>query len=494
MDDILAGLQLFLSVENILAISAGMCLGVIVGAIPGLTATMGIALVLPFTFGMSPEAAVLLLVGIYKGGIYAGSISAILIKTPGTPASACTILDGWPLASQGHARKALDMSLYASCIADFLSNLALIFLAGMIATFALRFGPPEYFWLMCFSLTVVISVSGSSLIKGMIGVTIGLLLSTVGLDLVFGGPRFTFGMIELTGGLSFVPLLIGLFAVPEIFDFYVRKASESTRVKATGEPLRWIEFRSSLKTIFKGSFIGLVIGAIPGTGASVASFLSYAEAKRTSPNRSRFGKGELEGVAASEAGNNGVAGATLIPLLALGIPGDVVTAVIIGAFLIHGISVGPMLFEKHGDFVYAIYWGILCSTAVMFVAGKIAIRNFSKIAAIEPAVLMPTILLFCFFGTYAINNSSFDLIIMISAGLLGYAMLRLDYSPAPLLIGFILGPLFEDNFRRSLLMGQGDLTVFVRSEISWLFIILTALSLVISLRQQHTIAKGYGIN
>jgi putative tricarboxylic transport membrane protein len=490
MADIFAGFHLFFTLENFLALAAGMAIGIIVGAIPGLTATMAIVLALPFTFTMPAETALLLLVGIYKGAIFAGSISAILIKAPGTPASACTILDGWPLAQQGQTRKALDVALYSSCIADFISNLSLIFFAGFIAGFALRFGPPEFFWLISFSLTVVISVSGRSLLKGLISASLGLLLSTVGMDLVYGGPRLTFGVLELTGGISFVPLLIGLFALPEILDYYTRKVGAATKNAATGERLTWAEFRRCLTAVVRGSLIGVVIGAIPGTGPSVASFLSYAEARRTSKQRLNFGKGEIEGVAAAEAGNNGVAGATLIPLLALGVPGDVMTAVMIGAFLIHGIAPGPLLFQNHAPFVYAIFWGIMLTSVFMLVAGKIATRNFARVADIPSHVLMPTVLIFCVFGSYAINNSVFDVLVMLCAGVLGLVMLRFDIAPAPLLIGFILGPLFEDNLRRSILMGQGDLTVFVRNEITWVFMVLTALSLIIGIRQQRASARA----
>lgn len=485
MEHVLIGLKTFLTVQNILALTFGQAIGVVIGAIPGLTVTMAIALLLPFTFGMPALPAVLLLVGVYKAGIYAGSISAILIKAPGTPASACTVLDGWPMAQQGQARRAMDMALYASCVADFVSNLSLLLLAGLIASFALRFGPPEFFWLIAFALTVVTAVSGASLLKGLVSASLGVLLSTVGMDLVYGTPRLTFGVLELTGGLSFVPLLIGLFAVAEIFEFYGREPGKVERSRSAGARLKWEEFRNCLPTILRGSVIGVIIGAIPGTGPAIASFLSYAEAKRTSKRAANFGHGEIEGVAASESGNNGVAGATLIPLLALGIPGDVITAVMFGAFLIHGIDPGPTLFTRQADFVYALIWGIMLSSIGLLVLGRIAVSAFARTTTVPSHILMPIVLIFCVFGTYSINNSTFDVLIMLGAGVLGYVMSKVDMAAAPLLIGFVLGPIFEDNFRRSVLVARGDYTTFFQGPIVWVFIVLTALSLIFGLRKKN---------
>lgn len=482
-ENILAGFTLFFVFWNFVALAAGVAIGVVVGAIPGLTATMAVALALPFTFGMDPVTSLLLLVGIYKGGIYAGSITAILIKAPGTPAAACTVLDGYPLARKGQARKALDMGLYSSCIADFCSNLSLILLAGVIVSFATRFGPVEYFWLIAFSLTVIVAVSGNSLIRGLISAFAGILLSTVGLDLVYGTERFMFGSYTLSGGLPFVPMLIGLFAIPEILAFYARRSGQASETPTMGSPLTWREFRPSLPSIFRGSLIGVLVGALPGTGATPAAFISYAEARRTSKNRANFGKGELEGVAASESANNGTAGATLIPLVALGIPGDVVTAIMLGAFMIHGLTPGPLLFREHIDLVYALFWGIMLSSFALFVAGKIMVACSSRVAEVPTRLLAPAILMFCAFGAYAVNNSMLEVLVMLIAGGFGYLMLRAAIPPAPLLIGFVLGPLFEDNLRRAVIVGRGDPAVFFSSAVAWLFIVLTVASLSYSLWQ-----------
>ncbi|MGP1255081.1 MAG: tripartite tricarboxylate transporter permease [Kiloniellales bacterium] len=488
MDALLQGLELFLSVENFVAIAIGVAVGVIVGSIPGLTATMAVALALPFTFGLDPVTSILLLVGIYKGGVYGGSITAILVKAPGTPAAACSVLDGYPLAQSGKAGKALKMALYASCTADLVSNLALIFLAGTIASFALQFGAPEYFWLICFSLTVVISISGTSLLKGLVSGLLGLLVSTVGLDLVYGTQRFTFDNFNLMSGVSYIPLLIGLFALPEVIDFYLRKAKPLVVRGADASRVSWSEFRRCLPTILRGSGIGVAIGAIPGAGATAAAFLSYGEAKRTSKRRENFGKGEIEGVAAAESGNNGVTGATLIPLLSLGIPGDVVTAVILGAFMLHGLTPGPLMFEENLDMIYAIFVGILFSSVVLLIAGSIAIRQFVRIADIPPHILLPAVLLFCVFGSFAVQNQMFDVLVMFAFGIVGFLMMRIGMAAAPFLIGFILGPLFEDNLRRSFLISD-DLGVFFRSPICWIFIALTIFSLIVGLRREYQMRR-----
>lgn len=279
---------------------------------------------------------------------------------PGSPASACTLLDGYPMAQQGKAKKALKTAMYSSVVADVISNVALIFFAAYLAKIALNFGPPEYFWLICFSLTIIVSVSGISVVKGLIAAFLGIIVST-----------------------------IGLFAIPEVIDFYTSRVAPHIRTAVTGASLTWKEFKASLKTIIRGSIIGVIIGAIPGTGATSAAFISYSEAKRTFPRKDNFGKGEVEGVAAAEAGNNGVAGATLIPLLSLGIPGDVITAIILGAFMIHGLTPGPVLFQENLTLVYALFCGILVSSAVLLVVGNAAIKYFSLIADIPKTILLP---------------------------------------------------------------------------------------------------------
>ena len=489
IDLISQAFQLFLSIDNLVVVFVGVLIGTIIGAIPGMTTPMGVALVLPFTFTMQPVTGILMLLGVYKGGLYGGSITAILIKAPGTPSAACTVLDGFPMAQRGEARKALDIALYASCFADFVSNLSLILFTGVLATFALRFGPPEFFTLIVFSLTIIAGVSGDSLAKGIISASLGLVLATIGLDIIYGTNRFVFGEVEMMGGLSFIPVLIGLFALPEILNQYTIRIERRAIASALGDVgASFTDFKSCFKSILRGSIIGVILGAIPGIGGSPSAFLSYSEAKRTSKNPESFGKGNMEGVAAAEAGNNGVAGATMIPLLALGVPGDVITAVILGAFMIHGLRPGPLMFEQNLSLIYALFMGIMLSSAYLFIIGKISIRAISKIANIPNNMLYPAVLVLCIYGAFAINNNEFDVLVMFVVGFLGFGMLRLDIPAAPFLIAFILGPLLEDTFRQALLMGQGDPTIFFRNEICIIFWVLTTLS-VFFMVKNHIQAK-----
>lgn len=492
MEEIFAGFHLFFSLQNILAIMGGVVVGVLIGAIPGMGAAMAVAIGLPFTFYMDPVTGILMLTGVYKGAYFGGSISAILINTPGTPAAACTVLDGYPLSQQGRSREALDIALYSSFIADLISTMSLIFFAGLIATWALKFGPPEFFALIVFSMTIIAGVSGASLVKGFASAAAGFLAATVGQDLFYGTGRFDFGSTNMLGGLSLVPVLIGLFALPEIIDRYARGLLGIQSVKAIGAEAAatFAQFRQCLRSILRGSLIGVGIGAIPGIGGAPAAFLSYSEARRKSKNPERFGKGELEGVAASESGNNGVCGATLIPLLALGVPGDIVTAVLLGAFMIHGLQPGPLMFQQNINEIYAIYCGLLLGSAFLLLSGKLAIKHFSKIARIPDRLLMPMVVVLCISGAFVINNSMFDVFVMVSSGLLGFLMLRAGIPTAPFLIAFVLGPMFESNMRRSLLISQGELGIFVRGPICWLFLGLAAVSVVGLLIAEYRRRRG----
>lgn len=489
-DQIQSALEIVFTVETILALFGGVVIGTVIGAIPGMTVTMGVALTLPFTFNMHPAVGILLLLGVYKGGVYGGSITAILIKTPGTPAASCTVLDGYPMSQKGEARKALDIALYASCFADFVSNISLILFTGVLASFALRFGPPEYFTLVVFSLTIIAGIAGDNMVKGMISAGLGLFLATVGLDLVYGTDRLVFNQVELMAGLNFIPVLIGLFALPEIINFYATRLEEKGQMQAlAGASASFRDFLGCFKSIFRGSVIGVVLGAIPGIGGAPAAFLSYSEARRTSKDPNRFGKGEMEGVAAAEAGNNGTCGATMIPLLALGVPGDIVTAVILGAFMIHGLQPGPLLFQNNLDLVYSLFIGIMISSVFLFVVGKSAIRVFSKVALLPTRILFPVVLVLCVYGGYAVNNNLFDILVMMLVGLLGFAMLRASIPAAPFLIAFVLGPLLEDNFRQSLLLSQGGPEIFVRNEICLIFWGLSILAVFLITRRQFALAR-----
>ncbi|MCF8139043.1 MAG: tripartite tricarboxylate transporter permease [Desulfotignum sp.] len=472
-----------LTFTNLAAIFLGLSFGTLFGAIPGLTATMGIALVIPLTYEMSPVTAFAALLGAYKGGVYGGSIPAILINTPGTPVAAVTTFDGYPMARQGKAGKAMDIALWSSVIADFFATICLIFFAVSLAKISLKFGPPEYACIMIFALTLVAGVSGDSMIKGIIAACIGFLFATVGLDPMHSSPRYIFGTVSLMSGINLMVMLIGLFAISEVLiqcepkpDDIKDKISNLSKIK---DRATWSEIRHCLPIIFKGTVLGILIGAIPGIGPTTTSFLNYSEARRTSKHPELFGKGSLEGVAAAESGNNATVGGTLIPLLALGIPGDITTAVLLGALMIHGLTPGPALFITNADFVYPIFASLIVATLFLPIVGKLAIRLFSLITRIPKNMLFPTVAITCTMGVYGLGTSFTDLKMMLFFGVIGYILRKFNYPLAPLLIGFILEPLGERAIRQSLAISQGDPGIFFKSPISILFLVLTIIAVIV---------------
>jgi len=488
LNDVLSALSAVATLQNFLIMTAGIWGGVIVGAIPGMTGTMAVTLALPFTFYMAPVPSILLLVALYKGSTYGGSVSAILIKTPGTASAACTALDGYPLAQQGKGGKALNMALYSSVIGDFLSNISLIFFAAPLALLALHIGPPEFFMLMVFALTTVAGVSGNSLLLGMVSAALGLLLATVGEDL-YGSFRFAF-VPDMQAGLSIAPVLIGLFALPELIKLIVLRAASKDEAAPLGaQHVTRDELMGSLRSILKGSVIGSILGAIPGIGPSSAAFFSYGEAQRSSKNGANFGKGELEGIAASESANNGACGATMIPLLALGVPGDVITGVMLGAFMIQGLTPGPLLFQTNMHEIYMLFIGMLVSSVLLFFAGKVTMRMFTKVALIPQTLLTPLVLLLCIFGIYSIASSTFDVAVLLVMGLVGFGMFLLNIPAAPFLIAFILGPMIEENLRRALAISRGDPVVLLSSPITWVFAVLITLVLGLTVRREFLKSK-----
>lgn len=475
--DILSALEMLITPMNMIAICAGVAFGVFMGAVPGLTGTMGIALVIPLTYTFEPITAFALLLGTYKGALFSGCIPAILINTPGTPAAAATVLDGYPLTQKGRGGEAMGMALWSSVIGDVISTVALIFGALLLAQLATKFGPPEFAMLVLFSLTIVAGVSGDSMIKGMIAAAVGFMFGTVGLDPMMATPRFTFGEITLLNGISLMAMLIGLFAVSELFIQSEAALSSVKNVVVPKAKISWTQIRAKLPTIFRGSAIGIVLGSIPGLGATPSAFLSYSEAKRASKTPEKFGKGSLDGVAAAESANNATAGGALIPLMALGVPGDVVTAVLLGAFLIHGLAPGPQLFAENLDLVYAIFIALLIAALMLPIIGLAAIRLFSKIVMIPRYALYPIIAVLCMLGVYGFNSSPTDLWIMLGFGLLGYGMRKLAFPLAPMMIGFVLEPIGEQSVRQALTISAGDWMVFVSTPISITFLVLTLLSI-----------------
>ncbi|WHH61017.1 tripartite tricarboxylate transporter permease [Petroclostridium sp. X23] len=481
LENIISGFINLFAWNNFLFINIGLAVGIIFGALPGLSATMGVALFMPLTFGMDPITGILMLLGIYCGGTYGGSITAILINTPGTPASAATVLDGYTMAKNGHAGKALQMALIASTIAGVFSALILLFIAPQVASMALKFGPPEYFALAIFGLSIISSVCSDSVFKGIIMGILGMFISMIGMDPIGGMPRLTFDYDYLAAGINLIPALIGLFAISEILnkvrilDHKVEHTEDFMHEKVSLK-----EVVLHLKTILKSSAIGTFIGAIPGTGAAIASFLSYNEAKRVSKTPEKFGTGHLDGVAASEAGNNGVTGATLIPLLTLGVPGDTVTAILLGALMMQGLTPGPDLFKTHGIVVYTIMIGLIFVNIFMYLQASYFIKGFVRITKVPVNFLIPILIILCVTGAYAANNTLFDVKMILIFGALGYLMTRFDFPVTPMLLAIILGPMAEVSMRQSMILSEGSYAIFFTRPISLIFLILAVLSVIFS--------------
>jgi len=463
---------------NVLWVTAlGTLGGIVIGALPGLTATMGVALLVPMTFGMEPVNGLSMLIGIFVGGIYGGCISSILIKTPGTPASAATVLDGYPMAQNGQAGKALGMATIASAAGGLFSSVVLATVAPQLASVALKFGPAEYFALALFGLTIIASLSGD-IVKGVIAGMLGVLLSCVGADPITGASRYTFGVTGFAAGFAFTPALIGLFAVSEVFVQLEKIFEDKVKpVSVSGVWPSWSELRECWGTLLRGSIIGTFIGIVPGVGSGTASWISYNEARRASRTPEKFGTGYMPGVAATESANNAVCGGALVPLLALGVPGDVVTAVLMGGLMIHGLAPGPLLFRDNPGVVVGLFTSSFTANIFMFVFGMAGIPYFSKILLIPKKVLTVCIALFCFIGSYAINMNSVDLYTMLGFGVVGYGMQKYNFSQAALCIALILGPMAEANLRLGLLNVDGDLVAFCSGPITLFFLALTPVSL-----------------
>jgi putative tricarboxylic transport membrane protein len=486
LDNFQLGISYFFTWRNIAAIFGGVSIGCTFGALPGMSITMAVALTMPFTFSMDPLTAISLLLAVYVGAIYGGSISAILLNTPGTPAAACTCMDGFKLSQKGQAGKALQMANWASCVGDLLSTFIVILILPLLAKLALYFGSPEYFALILFSITVIGGVTGNSIIKGLISGALGFLVATVGMDPFTGGERFGFGQLELMKGFAFVPLLIGLFAIPEVLSQLSRSRQFKGRaqismvdtVDSAGNKLTWAEFKESFRHMLRGGIIGLILGIIPGLGATPAAFVSYERAKRTSKHPEKFGQGSLEGIAAAEAGNNAVNGATLVPLLTLGIPGDVITAVMLGAFMIFDLKPGPLLFIQHIDLVFGLFCALIMCDVALRVVGMVFIRYAQLITRVPTSFVFPAVAILCVYGSYAINNSIFDVLTMFVFGIVGFFMLTMNMSPIPFLIAFVLAPMLEKGLRRSLVISGGDPLIFLQSPIAIIFFILTIFAVI----------------
>ena len=458
------------------------------GALPGLTGSVGIILLLPFVYYLDVSTAMVMLCGMFCGAIYGGSISAILISTPGTPSAAATVLDGYPLAQKGEAGKAIGIATIASTVGGIISTFCLMFIAPQLARFALKFGPEEYFALTVFGLTVIASVAGKSLVKGLISGFFGLMIATIGLDPVTGYARYSFNIPNLMTGFPLLPVLIGLFAISQIF---VQLEAVGKQFQEYDQNIKnvlpsWKELKQLVPVIVSSSFLGTFIGVIPGTGGAIASFLAYNEARRWSKDPDSFGTGNLAGIAAPEAANNGTTGGAMVPLLTLGIPGDVVTAVMLGALLLIGLRPGPLLFKDRPEVVNAIFAGLLLANVLILLLGILSVKLFPKVLKVPNQMLFPIIFALCFLGSFSLNNSVYDMLIALIFGVLGYIMRKNGFPAAPVVLGVILGPIAEDVLGRALLISRGDWSVLFTSPIAIFFYIISVLSLTYSLKRQFS--------
>ncbi len=471
------GFILALSPLNILLMVLATAIGVSIGCLPGLSAAMGVALLLPVTFGMSPSTGLIVLGSIYCGAIFGGSISAILIHTPGTPASAATAIEGYQLTIRGKAAKALTVACFASFCGGLLSCISLYFFSPLLATLALQFKSPEYFWLSLFGLTIIAGVASKSMIKGLMSGVIGLLISTIGMDPMEGVERFMFGMSTLYNGIDTTCALIGLFSMSQILILAEKRIKERAESAKLNDRLglSFAEIKRLSPTIIRSWLIGNIIGILPGAGASIASFMGYNEARNFSKHKEEFGNGSIDGVAGSEAANNAVTGGSLIPTLTLGIPGESVTAVLMGGLIIHGLQPGPELFTTYANMTYTFFAGFVIIQFMMLAIGLLGCKGFAQIAKLSDAILIPSIFVLCVVGSYAIHNNLVEVCIMFLFGILGYLARKFDLNPAAIVLGLILGPIGERGLRRSLMLNDGDPSILFSTPLCWILIVLCVL-------------------
>ncbi len=470
---------LLFTLENILWINLGVFIGSVFAAIPGLSVILCVILFLPVTYSMTAIPGMMFLLGIYCAGGYGGSVSAILINTPGTPHAAATMLDGHPLSEKGRTKAALKIALYASTFGGVFSALMLLFLGPQVARVAAQLGTAEYFMVCVFGLTIIAGVSGKSMIKGLISACLGLLISCVGSDPMTSYDRFTFGISRLYLGLDLAVCLIGLFALVEIMAKAEKRLDrlnlDTTQIKDDGVITK-AEYKRMARPVLLSSIIGVMVGIIPGTGASEASWFSYNTAKNMSKHPEEFGHGSVEGIAAAESANNAVTGATLIPLLTLGIPGDGTVAIMLSALMINGLNPGLSLFTTQGDIMYAIMLGLILVNIFMLLQGKFLTSLFAKVVSIPQEILTPIIVIFCFAGAYSVNENYFDVGVALIFGMLAWILRKLELPPVPILLGLVLGGMTETNFRRALLISNGSPKIFFSSVYCIIFLVLILLA------------------
>ncbi len=486
--NILAGLQTLLSLESIIALIAGTVGGMVIGALPGFSAAMGVSLLIPITYGMGPVAALSMLVAMYTSAIYGGSITAILCHTPGTPASAATAIDGFQLTKQGRGMEAMGVATLGSAVGGTVSAIAMLLIAPALGAFSLKFSVLEYFLLSVFGLTVIASLAGDSVIKGLFSGILGLALGCVGLDAISGFPRMTLGVIQLEDGINFVPALIGLFSISQVMSlawdvYHGKKGSvieDEEKLKKSRSLPPFRETKTLFPTMARCSIVGTIVGIVPAAGAGVSSWICYSMGKKFSKHPEKFGHGALEGVASCETGNNAATGGALIPLITLGLPGSSVAAILLGGMMIHGLTPGAAMFTKHANTTYAIMIGFLIANILMGIVGLFAARYIAHVSAVPMGYLGPVITALCFLGTFAIRNNLFDVGVMVVFGLLGFLLKRCGFAAPPMILGMVLSDICENNWRRAVILANakgGMLSYFLSRPIS----IVLALLIVVSL-------------
>jgi putative tricarboxylic transport membrane protein len=488
--DLLHALPEVLGFSNFIAVIVGVIAGIIVGAMPGLSATMAISVLVPFTFGLEPLVALGLMAGIYNGAMYGGAIPAVLLRIPGTPAAVATTFDGYPMAQKGEGGFALQVAVVSSSIGGIASAFALMLLAPPLSKVTLLFGPSEVFWVAIFGLASIIFLLGGNPVKGLISACFGVFVSVVGADPIFGNDRFTFGQLELLDGINIVIMLVGLYALPPVIDLLEvpLKTDGVSGDKLGTEPI-WRalpRMKRFWKTWIRSSLIGIWIGILPGAGGSMAAFMSYNEARRTSKTPETWGKGEPEGVAASETANNADTAAALIPALTLGIPGTAVAAVMLGGLLIHGLQPGPMLFRDNPDIVFGFMWQFLFGAILLvLLGGSLATNSFARLLNLPRPLLGSVIIVLMLIGVYSIHGRMFDVYLMLGFGAIGYVMDKLKFPLPPAVLGLILGGYAEENLRLALRIGRGDWSILFANKTSLVLVALTVAVIVGPMIKRH---------
>ncbi|MEE9290990.1 MAG: tripartite tricarboxylate transporter permease [Alphaproteobacteria bacterium] len=497
-DFFIEGVGLALRWDTFAMMGVGLLLGMFVGALPGFTTLMAMAILLPLSFFLDPLIGIPFLLGVYKGGIYGGSIPAILVSMPGTGAAVATTFDGPALTKKRQARKALEIALFSSVFGDLSSDIFTIMFIGPLAIVALMIGPPELAAVLVLALIVIAATSTGVFVKGLLMMVTGLLFSLIGQDPIGALSRFTFDIFAIRAGVPLLPMLIGVYALPEILAAIEKKAAAVVRQRISareGGRLTLQEFRSCFRTICRSTVIGTVIGMIPGVGQVVAAFMGYAAAKSASKTPEKFGTGELEGVAAAEAANNAVNGPTMVPLLTLGIPGDNITVILIGAFIAQGLRPGPQLMVEQGPLVYAILVAMVCANVLFLILGYFTIPLFAKVVTIRRSILLPLTVVFAFAGCYIPRSDPMDLLILVFFGAFGYVAKKLRFDVTPMVMAFILSPTIEYSFGQTLILSQGNLLhyVFVERPITAVILLLTPFLTYLMWRRSMRMRREYAM-